>query len=145
MRFRQLRWGLLGSGKLPCRWLGILRFLRLWWNFTWFYLGFAAVASAFLAEKVTGEPTVILLCIAMVLAMRDVGTVRANGVASVLVLVLGVLAAFLSLSKEAEVGALNPQLWQVVGVLVGASALSVFFFVLWVPLGRGSQNRGDRP
>ncbi len=144
--FRRSRWGLWRPSKRRYLWLSTLWFLKVWWNTTWLYLGFAAVLSAFFAEKVTGEPTVILLCIAMVLAVRDVGTLRANRVTSVLLLVLGMAAAFLSLPKESEVGALNPQLWAVLGIIVGVSAMSVFFFVLSVPLGRGSGRRkGRRP
>ena len=143
---RQLRWDFWRPSKQRYLWLCAIRLLKRWWNTTWIYLGFVAVLSGFLSEKVTGEPTVILLCIAMVLAVRDVGTIRANKVTSVLVLVLGVAAAFLSLPKEAEVGALNPQLWTVVGIIIGVSALTVFFFVLCVPLGRGSGRRkGRRP
>ena len=144
--FEKVALGLWKPSKRRYLRLSALKFLKLWWNTTWFYLGFVAVLSAFLAEKVTGEPTVILLCIAMVLAVRDVGTLRANKVTSVLVLVLGVAAAFLSLPKEAEVGALNPQLWVVVGIIIGVSAMTVFFFVMYFPLGRGSGRRkGRRP
>ena len=86
-----------------------------------------------------------MLCIAMVLAVRDMGTIRTNKVTSIPVLVLGVAAAFLSLPKEAEVGALNLQLWTVVGIIIGVSALTVFFFVLCVPLSRGSgKGKGKR-
>ena len=60
--------------------------------------------------------------------------IRRNQITTVLVVVLGVASAFLSLPKEAEGGALNLQLWKVVGVLIGVSALSVFFFVLHVQL-----------
>ena len=119
----------------------MLWFLKHWWNTTWIYMGFAAVLSAFLAEKVMAEPTIILLSIAMVLVVRDMGAIRTNRITTVLVLILGVVGAFLSLPKEAEVGALNPQLWAVVGIIIGVSALTVFFFVLIIPLDWRSQRK----
>ncbi len=140
----RLRWGLWRPSKRRYLRLCALKFSMLWWNTTWLYLGFVAVLSALLAENVTGEPTVILLCIAMVLAVRDVGTLKANRVTSALLLVLGVAATFLSLPKEAEVGALNPQLWAVVEIIIGVSAMTVFFIVMCVPLGRGSVRRKRR-
>ena len=122
-----------------------LWFFKLWWNTTWLYLGFAAVASAFLAEKVTGEPIVILLCVAMVLAARDMGGVRKDKITSVLVVVLGVIAAFLAFPKEAGVGAWDFEIWAVVGVIVGVSAITVVFFVLAFTSGRNSQRRRRSP
>ena len=119
--------------------MSALRFLKLWWNATWLYLGFVAVLSAFLSDKVEGEPIVILLCVAMVLAARDLGVKRKDGIISVLVVVLGVMAAFLAFPKEAGVGALDFQIWAVVGVIIGVSAMTVFLFVLCVPLNRSSQ------
>ena len=127
--FRRLRWGLWRPSKRRYLWLLLFKFLKLWWNATWLYLGFAAVLSAFLAEKVTGEPTIILLCIAMVLAVRDMRTIRTNRIISILVVALGVAAAFLSLPREAKVGAMNLELWGVVGILIGVSAVSVLFFL----------------
>ena len=75
----------------------------------------------------------------MVLAVRDLGVKRKDRIISVLVVILGVLAAFLAFPKEAGVGALNFQIWAVVGVIIGVSAMTVFFFVLCVPLNRSSQ------
>ena len=123
----------------------VLWFLKHWWNTTWIYMGFAAVLSAFLAEKVMAEPTIILLSIAMVLVVRDMGAIRTNRITTVLVLILGVTGAFLSLPKEAGVGALNPQLWAVIGIIIGVSALTVFFFVLIIPLDWRSQRNKRRP
>ena len=121
-----------------------LWFLKHWWNTTWIYLGFAAVASAFLAEKVMGEPTVILLCVAMVLAVREMGAVGKDKIASVLVVVLGVVAAFLAFPKEAEVGVWDFQIWAVVGVIIGVSAMTVLFFVLAFTSDRNSQRKKRR-
>ena len=142
--FRRLCWGLCRPSKRRYMWLYTLWFLKLWWNTTWLYLGFVAVASAFLAEKVTGEPTVILLCVAMVLAVRDLGAVKKDKITSVLVVVLGVVAAFLAFPKEAEVGVWEIQIWAVVGVIIGASAMTVVFFVLAFTSGRSSQRKKRR-
>ena len=139
--FRRLRWGLWRPSKRRHLWLSLFKFLKLWWNATWLYLGFAAVLSAFLSEKVTGEPTVILLCIAMVLAVRDMRTIRTNRIISILVVALGVAAAFLSLPREAKVGAMNLELWGVVGILIGVSAVSVLLFL---PCSSGQARRKIR-
>ena len=91
-----------------------------------------------------GEPTVILLCVAMVLAVREMGAVGKDKIASVLVVVLGVIAAFLAFPKEAEVGVWDLQIWAVVGVIIGGSAMTVFFFVLAFTSDRNSQTKKRR-
>ena len=105
-------------------------FLRLWWNATWLYLACIAVISAFSEPNVTVEPTIIVLCVTMVLTVQNFKT---NQVLSICTAVLGAIAAFLALPEKAGVGALNLGLWAIVGLVVGLSAFSVLGFMFMCP------------
>lgn len=108
----------------------VCRFLECWWNATWLYLGFGAVLSAFLADTVQGEPTVIILCIAMVWVVRNFKNDR---FISILTGTLGMFAALLTLPQQAEIGALTLELWMFFGILIGVAAFSTIIFCpLWV-------------
>ncbi len=103
------------------------RFLEAWWNVTWLYLGFISVAAAFLADTVRGEPTVIVLCVAMLLLARDLR--RERGI-TILIGILGLLGVALTFPAKYEVGALTLGLWVVIGVLVLASAFTTLILML---------------
>ena len=105
----------------------LCRFLEAWWNVTWLYLGFIAALSAFVADSVTVEPTVMILCTTMILTVRNL---RDNQVVSILTAVLGALAVLLLLPARYEVGAFTLGLWVVNGVLVLASAFSTIILML---------------
>ena len=94
---------------------------------TWLYLGFIAALSAFVADSVTVEPMIMILCTTMVLTVRNL---RDNQVVSVLTVILGALAVLLLLPARHEVGALTLGLWAVIGVLILASAFSALMFML---------------
>ena len=126
-RFKHLRWRFWRPSRRRHLRARACRFLRLWWNATWLYLAFIAVLSAFSEPQVTVEPTIIVLCVTMVLIVQNFKT---NQVISILIAVLGVIAAFLALAEKAEVGALNLGLWAVVGLVIGLSAFSVLVFML---------------
>lgn len=111
---------------------------RLWWNATWLYLGSVAVLSAFLEDSVTVEPTVITLCITMILTVQNF---KINQVVSVLTAVLGAIAAFLAVAEKAEVGVLDLELWALVGILVGLPAFTVFWFILPFAFGSNAKRR----
>ena len=111
-------------------WLHVCRFLECWWNATWLYLGFVAVLAAFFVDKVKGEPTVIVLCIAMILTVRNLKNDR--GI-SILTGILGLFAAVLALPEKSQVGALNLGLWGLIGSFVGISAFTtIVFYPLWL-------------
>ena len=113
-------------------------FLGLWWNITWLYLGSVAVLSAFLADSVTVEPTVIVLCITMILTVQNFKT---NQGISIFTAALGVVAAFLAVAEKAEVGILDLDLWMLVGILVAVPAFTVFLFVFACAFGSRSERR----
>ena len=85
-----------------------------------------AVLSAFLADEVSGEPTVVVLCVAMILTVQNLKT---NQVVSILTGVLGILAALLAFPEQSGVDALNRGPWIILGVLIGVSAFSTLVFV----------------
>ena len=87
------------------------------------------------------EPTVILLCITMVLTVQNI---RTNQTISIFTAVLGAIAAFLSLTEKAKVGALNLELWMIVGLLVGLSAFTVLGFMLACEFNRRPRRRRRR-
>ena len=125
-RFRHLRWRFWRPSVRRCLQVRTCRFLELWWNVSWLYLASIVVLHAFLVNEVTVEPTVILLCITMVLTVQNI---RANRMISILTAVLGAIAALLSLPAKAEVGALNLELWKIVGLMIGLSAFTVLGFM----------------
>ena len=89
----------------------------------------------------TVEPTVIVLCITMILTVQNFKT---NQVLSFLIAVLGAIAAFLALAEKAKVGVLDLNLWVLVGILVGVPAFTVFWFILAFAFGSNSKRRRKR-
>ena len=65
---------------------------------------FCCVLTAFLAASLTVEPTVIVLCITMILTVQNF---KANQGISIFTALLGVIAAFLAVAEKAEVGVLD--------------------------------------
>lgn len=145
-RFKQLRWRFWRPSQLRYLRVHACRFFGLWWNVTWLYLGSVAVLSAFLADSVTVEPTVIVLCITMILTVQNF---KANQGISIFTAALGVVAAFLAVAEKAEVGILDLELWMLVGILVGVPAFTVFWFVFACAFGsrskRGRRTRRRKP
>ena len=118
----------------------LCKFLECWWNSTWLYLGFAAVLAAFMADSVKGEPTIILLSIAMVLTVRNLRDAR---VVSILTGVLGIFAALLSFPAQSEVDALNIELWAYVGLLIGAAFLtSIMLMIVYIYIWDSMRRKG---
>ena len=89
----------------------------------------------------TVEPTVIVLCITMILTVQNFKT---NQVLSFLTAVLGAIAAFLAIAEKAEIGVLDLNLWVLVGILVGVPAFTVFWFILAFAFGSNSKRRRKR-
>ena len=83
----------------------LFRFLELWWNATWLYLIINSVVSAVMSEKVAMDPTLILLCIAMVLVIQNMSK---NQKTTLFTVILGVIATLLSLPEKLDLGSLNP-------------------------------------
>ena len=125
-RCRHWRWRFLRRRRRRYLRARACRFSELWWYSTWLYLGFMAVLSAFLADEVSGEPTVVVLCVAMILTVQNLKT---NQVVSILTGVLGILAALLAFPEQSGVDALNRGPWIILGVLIGVSAFSTLVFV----------------
>ena len=127
-RYRQLRWRIWRPSRrryVLHRWgVGLKR----WWYSTWFFLGFLAAAAAFLADKVGGEASIIVICVAMILIVRDFD---ANKKMSILTAVLGLLAAYLALPAQSKSNALDLGLLIIFGALVGASAFVMLVFT-WI-------------
>ena len=91
--------------------------------------GFASITAAFLADTVRGEPTVIVLCVAMLLLARDLK--RERGI-TILIGILGMFGAALAFPSKYEVGALTLGVWAVIGVLISLSAVtSIVFLLIW--------------
>ena len=139
--FIYLRWRFLRPSLRRYLWVRTCRLFGLWWNITWLFLASVAVLSAFIEDKVTVEPTVIVLCITMILTVQNFKT---NQVLSFLTAVLGAIAAFLALAEKAEVGVLDLNLWVLVGILVGVPAFTVFWFILAFGFGSNSKRRRKR-
>ena len=89
----------------------------------------------------TVEPTIIVLCVTMVLTVQNFKT---NQVISILTAVLGAIAAFLALAEKSEVGALNLGLWATVGLVIGLSAFTVLFFMFMCPFDMRRMRRRKR-
>ncbi len=107
----------------------VCRFLECWWNATWLYFGSVAVLAAFLSDSVKGEPTVILLSIAMIWVVRNLKNDRGISIA---VGVLGMFAALLAIPQKAEIGATTVALWKFFGILISVAAFtSIVFVLLW--------------
>lgn len=127
----------------------VCRFLECWWNATWLYFGFVAVLAAFVSDSVKGEPTVILLSIAMIWVVRNLKNDRGMSIATG---VLGVFGALLAIPQKAEIGALTIELWMFFGILIGVAAFSSLFFVMfwyhtsdtWRPRQRARRRRMAR-
>ena len=83
----------------------------------------------------------IVLCITMVLTVQNI---RTNQTISILTAVLGAIAAFLSLSEKAKVGALTLELWMILGLLVGLSAFTVLGFMLACEFNSGPMRKRRR-
>lgn len=105
------------------------------------YLACIAVISAFSEPNVTVEPTIIVLCVTMVLTLQNFKT---NQVISISTAALGAIAAFLALPEKAGVGALNLGLWAIVGFVVGLSAFSVLSFMPMCPFDTRRKRRRKR-
>ena len=136
---RRLRWRFWRASRRRSLRVRALRFLESWWYATWLYLGFIAVLAAFFADKVTVEPIVIVLCVTMVLTVRDLKT---NQLVSILTGVLGILAVFLAFPAGSEVGVWNLGLWAIVGLLIGlATVTALIFTVVWESIRRSKGRR----
>ena len=142
-RFKHLRWRFRRPSRRRYLRTCACRFLWLWCNATWLYLACIAVISGFSEPHVTVEPTIIVLCVTMVLTAENFET---NQVISILTAVLGAIAAFLALAErsEVEVGALNLGLWAIVGLVIGLSAFSVLMLILMCPFDARRMRRRKR-
>lgn len=101
------------------------RFLRNWWISTWLTLGIIAVIAGTGAEEVSVEPTVLALCVAMVLIAQPGSRVR------IVTGVLGAVGALLAIA-QGEFGVFDRDLWLSMGILVGGSAtIALVIMGMW--------------
>ena len=102
--------------------ISFCRGLEFLWYTSWLYLGFVAALQGFLVKKISVEPTIIALCVAMILTVQNI---RTNQLVSICTGILGLLIAVLTLAKSAGVEAWNRDFWMLVGLLIGVSAFSI--------------------